>query len=192
VELDIEENLNSVTTKKLDVVDNFDIILNKLINLSITLASIAIFLMMVFVLISSVGRYITGTVIIPGLIEMTGFYLMPLAVFPAFAYSYMSGTFPMVDNLANKCPERVQFWIKGLYLLLEVILFALVTYFTLEYALIGTAKNMQMRAGANLWPLYPFFYTAPYGFALLTLKAATAFLKLLKNKEEIISTVQVE
>ncbi|MGI5911850.1 MAG: TRAP transporter small permease [Syntrophomonadaceae bacterium] len=175
-----------------DVIDNLDHKLNKLIDFGVLVSSIAILLIIAFVVIASIGRYITGTMVIPGLYEMTGFYLMPLAVFPALVFSYMNGTFPAVENLFDKFPEKYQRWVKILFLLIEIVLFVVLTYETFQYALTGTAKDMGMRAGANIWPLYPFLYLAPYGFALLTLKAVIVFLKLTLSKVDIIKSTQVE
>ncbi|MGI5911846.1 MAG: TRAP transporter small permease [Syntrophomonadaceae bacterium] len=177
---------------KASAIDKLDLGLNKLIYAGMYVSSVAILLMTVFVCLASIGRYLTGTMILPGLFEMTGYWLMPLCVFPALSYGYSSGVFPFMENIIVKCPEKFSNIIILICLLFEIVMFGLVTYFTFEYALIGTVKNMQMRAGTELWPLYPFFYLAPYGFGLLTLKAFVAFLKLAKDKVYIIKPVQVE
>ncbi|MGI5912151.1 MAG: TRAP transporter small permease [Syntrophomonadaceae bacterium] len=168
----------------LEIIDNG---LNKVIKVTLYIAEIAIFAIMIAVVLTAFGRYVLGYMIIPGLYEITGFYLMPLAIFFSFASSYMSGTFPYINNIILKCPRRIQHLAKLFCLFAETVLFTVVTYYTLQFALIGTAKKIAIRAGTELWPLYPFYYIAPIGFGLMMLKAFILFLKQIKNEEDVIS-----
>jgi TRAP-type C4-dicarboxylate transport system permease small subunit len=133
------------------------------------LSGVAIFAMMLWIVADVVSRNFVGGSI-PGNFEVAQNYFMPLAVFPALAYVYGSGVLPKMDLLMHRFPQGVQTAVVYLLLLLELVVFSLITYYTWEYALYGMGREEAFPAGGDLYPLWPLFFLVPVGLAMVVIE----------------------
>jgi len=92
---------------------------------------------------------------------------MPLSVFPALAYVYGSGVLPKMDLLMHRLPRAVQDTVIYLLLVLELVIFSVLTHYTWQYALFGMERGTAFPAGGDLYPLWPLFFFVPLGFAMV-------------------------
>jgi len=107
---------------------------------------------------------------ITGVLEVVQKYLMPLAIFPGLAFVYASGIMPRMDLLIVKFNKGFQNVVVYLLLILELLIFTAVVYYSLEYAIYGVKENLSFSAGAALYPVYPILFLIPFGFLLLIIE----------------------
>lgn len=132
-------------------------------------SGVAIFGMMLWILADVISRnFIGGS--ISGSFEVAQNYFMPLSVFPALAYVYGSGVLPKMDLLMHKFSTAVQHAVIHVLLVLEVVVFALLTYYTYEYATYGMERGTSFPAGGDLYTLWPLFFLVPVGFAMVLIE----------------------
>lgn len=139
-------------------------------------SGLAIFAMMGLIVADVVSRNFLGGSI-AGSFEIVENYFMPLAVFPALAYVYGSGVLPKMDLLMHKTGRTAQSAaIYGL-LALELVLFALMTYYTWGYAITGMERKTAFPAGGELYPLWPLLFLVPIGFAMVIVETVFVLLR---------------
>lgn len=156
----------------------------KLIGLLIS--GISLFLMMLFIVGDVLSRNFLSKSI-PGNYEVVGNYFMPLAVFPGLAFTYGTGIFPRITMVVSKFSRRLQKVIVILLLLFEGILFFLLAYYGLQYALEGLKEGFSFPAGGKLYPLYPFIFLVPIGFGLLIIEILFLLIKNIMQEEVSLS-----
>lgn len=156
-----------------------------------TISGMSVMLMMLVIFADVFSRnFLSGS--ITGVLEIVQNYFMPLAVFPGLAYVYASGILPKMDLLIAKLNQNVQYAVINLLLILEFILFALVVYYTFEYALFGMHENISFSAGGTLFPIYPLFFLAPLGFLLLMIEIVFIVVVNIVNKRPVFTIEQPE
>jgi TRAP-type C4-dicarboxylate transport system permease small subunit len=133
------------------------------------ISGMAIFAMMSLIVADVVSRNFLGGSI-AGSFEIVQNYFMPLAVFPALAYVYGSGVLPKMDFAMLKLTQAVQDVVVYLLLLVELVLFALLAYYTWEFAVSGMDRGTEFVAGGELYLLWPLFFVVPVSFALVLLE----------------------
>ena len=133
------------------------------------ISGLSIFGMMLFIVYDVAGRNFLGGSIRGGF-EIVQNYFMPLAIFPALGYVYASGITPKMDLLMPKMPARAQAAVVYVLLIFEVAIFALLIYFSWDYALTGMERGMTFPAAGSLYPLWPLFFLVPLGFALVVVE----------------------
>lgn len=133
------------------------------------LSGIAIFAMMLFIAVDVVSRNFLGGSI-PGGFEISQNYFMPLAVFPALGWVFASGALPRMDLVLPRLPTRLRTAAVHTLVVLELVLAAIVTYYAWWYAMAGLQRGSTFPAGGELYPLYPFYFLVPLGFALIAVE----------------------
>lgn len=137
----------------------------------------SIFAMMLFIVADVVSRnFLSGS--ISGSFEIVQNYFMPAAVFPALGYVYASGMLPKMELLVPKLREAAQQAVVYFLLVLELVIFAVLAYYTCGYALSGLERREAFPAGGTLYPVWPLFFLVPGGFLLVV--AETVFV-LVRN-----------
>ncbi|MBU8907920.1 TRAP transporter small permease [Desertibacillus haloalkaliphilus] len=141
-----------------------------------------IFFMMLFIVTDILSRNLFKSSLL-GAYEITQYYLMPLAVFPALAYAYGTGIMPRIGILVSKLKQTYQKWITVLLLGFELVLFLLLTYYGWQYALIGTSETLGFSSGGEILPIYPVLYFVPLGFFMLSIEVFFLLIKNLYSKK---------
>ncbi|MAM00167.1 MAG: hypothetical protein CL583_17145 [Alteromonadaceae bacterium] len=114
---------------------------------------------------------------IPGVYEVVMFYLMPLSVLPVVFYAFAQGVSPRIPMVFDRLPARFQ---KALYLFVvmaELLLMAIVAFYSFEYAVDGTTAGHAFPAAGDMYPKYPVYYLIPIGFAGVAVELAFIGLK---------------
>ena len=132
--------------------------------------------MMCLIVADVVSRNFLGGSI-GGSFEIVQNYFMPLAVFPALPYVYGSGVLPRMDLAMHRAPRRAQDAVVYLLLLVEVALFAVLAYYTWEFAATGRERGTEFVAGGDLYLLWPLFYLVPLSFALVLVETLFVLLR---------------
>lgn len=140
------------------------------------ISGLAIFAMMSLIVADVVSRNFLGGSI-AGSFEIVENYFMPLAVFPALAYVYGSGVLPKMDLAMHKTSRTVQDAVIYGLLVIELVLFALMTYYTWGYAVTGMERNTAFPAGGDLYTLWPLFFVVPLAFAMVIVETLFVLLK---------------
>lgn len=133
------------------------------------LSGLVIFGMMLFIVADVVSRNVLGGSI-PGSFEVAENYFMPLAIFPALGFVYASGVLPKMDLLMHRLPQRAQDVVVYLLLLIELVIFAMLVYYTWGYAMGGMERGEAFPAGGSLYTLWPLYFIVPIGFAMVLLE----------------------
>lgn len=107
---------------------------------------------------------------ISGTYEIVQYYLMPLAIFPALAFTYSSGVLPRLSEVVEKLPKRFNQVNCQLIVVIEIVIFTLLTIYGWKYAMSGVADKMAIPVSGNLIPLYPIYFLVPIGFALVLIE----------------------
>ena len=145
-------------------------------------SGITIFIMMSFIVIDVFMRTVFHSSIL-GSFEFVQYYLMPLAVFPALAYTWGSGILPRINIYISRTREQFQRTIAVILLFVELLLFVLLTYFGWEYAMKAFTESISFTAGGKMYPLYPVIFFVPVGFGFVILEIIFLLMKNLKQKE---------
>ena len=132
-------------------------------------SGLAIFAMMLFIVADVISRNFLGGSI-PGGFEISQNYFMPLAVFPALGWVYASGILPRMDLILPRFPALFRSTATHVLVVIELALASIVTYYAWWYALAGMDRGSTFPAGGALYPLYPFYFLVPLGFALVTIE----------------------
>lgn len=133
------------------------------------LSGLAIFGMMVLIVADVVSRnWLGGS--ISGSFEIVENYFMPVAVFPALAYVYGSGVLPRMDLLMHRAKRGLQDSVVYLLLVLEVVLFSVMAWYSWGYATTGMERESAFPAGGELYPLWPLYFLVPLGFVMVVVE----------------------
>lgn len=139
------------------------------------LSGLAIFGLMCLIVLDVARRNTIGGSL-PGSFEMAQNYFMPVAVFPALAHVYGSGTLPKMDLLLPKLPSRARDLTTHALLALEACLLVVILYFTWDFAMGGMERGVSYPAGGSLYVLWPLFFLVPIGFAMVLVEVIFAII----------------
>ncbi|WP_203555973.1 TRAP transporter small permease [Bacillus sp. B15-48] len=159
--------------KRFEQIENFN---NKLKLIGVLFGGISAVLMMLLIGADVFMRNILISPI-PGTYEIVQFYLMPLAIFPALAYTYSSGILPKIDDLIVKFSNSIQTIMKFIIFLIEIIIFSLLTIYGWKLAMSGVSDQMAVTVGSILMPIYPVYFVVPIGFGLIVLEVFISGIK---------------
>ncbi|MFV8828091.1 TRAP transporter small permease [Alkalihalobacterium sp. APHAB7] len=141
----------------------------------------AVFMMLIIVADVFMRNIFTSP--ISGTYEIVQYFLMPLAIFPALAYTYSSGVLPRLGELVEKAPngfKKVSTWI---IIIIEITIFTLLTIYGWKFAMAGVGDQMAIAVGGKLTPVYPVYFLIPIGFGLIVIEVLLSAIKpLIKNK----------
>lgn len=149
--------------------------------IGLIISGTALFSMMLFISLDVGLRNTVGSSI-PGSYEFTESYFMPFLVFPGLAYIYTTGILPRVLNLVSKFSNRFQYTTNIIFRIIDFIIFSLIFYFALKYAIEGTIQGNAFVAGGQLIPQYPALFIAPLGIFVLIVEIIIETIKDIKFK----------
>ncbi|MFC5585063.1 TRAP transporter small permease [Nitratireductor kimnyeongensis] len=148
------------------------------------ISALALAAMVIFTSADIALRNFTGSSI-PGSYEYVQRYLMPLLVFPALAHAYESNILPSTTLLTDRMSPTARQALFVLFRLIDIAIFALITWFGLQYALDATSREAAFLAGGNMVPLYPVLYIVPAGTGLLVLELIQSSAKQFREAAEV-------
>lgn len=154
---------------------------NKIKLVGVAISGLALVLMMFAIVADVLSRNITGASIL-GVYEMTQNYLMILTIFPALPYVYAQGIMPKMELLFDKFKGIGKTLLVLGIQLVEMIVYLLIFYYSLQYALTGLENDVGFMAGGNIYTLYPVLFLIPISFALMFVETVFVFVKNMKNK----------
>ncbi|MBM4761428.1 TRAP transporter small permease [Bacillus sp. B15-48] len=156
---------------------------NKLKLIGVLIGGIATFSMM-FLIVADVFMRNVFTAPIAGTFEIVQFFLMPIAIFPALAYTYSSGVQPKLGELIEKAPRRFRIVSSYIILVIELIIFTLLTIYGWQFAQAGISDQMAVAVGGKLIPVYPIYLLIPISFGLIVVEVfLSAIKKLLASSQ---------
>jgi TRAP-type C4-dicarboxylate transport system permease small subunit len=148
------------------------------------LSGVAVFGLMLFIVTDVFRRNVLGASI-PGSFEIAQNYFLPLAVFPAIGWVYASGILPKMDLLMPRTGERVQAVTVYALLVVELFVFAVLTYYTWGFATTGMERRQAFPAGGSLYPLWPLLFLVPFGFACVLVETLFVLLRNLLGRRPV-------
>ena len=141
--------------------------LNRIIlNIGKNVSSLAILAMMMLIVSDVFLRNVFGTPV-AGAYLIVESYLMPLAVFPALGYAYMVGILPRLNEFIEKRPNWFRKTNDIIIHIIDIIVFALLVYFSYSYAITGFHENISLSIATKLVPVWPVFFIVPFGYFLV-------------------------
>lgn len=155
------------------------------------LSGFAIFVMMCLIVADVVSRNFLGGSI-SGTFEIAQNYFMPLSVFPGLAYVYGSGVLPKMDLMMHRFPRRIQDGATYALLVLELLMFGLLVYYTWGYAMNGMERGVAFPAGGSLYTLWPLFFFVPLGFTMILIETLFVLARNVTQGPIALTMLQVE
>ncbi|HZW67415.1 MAG TPA: TRAP transporter small permease [Pseudogracilibacillus sp.] len=148
-------------------------------NFGMFFSGAAIFLMMLAIVFDVFMRNVFG-IPITGTYEVVQYILMPMAIFSALGFVYWVGVLPSLTELLEKAPAGFQKFNKILINLIDLVIFSLLTYYSIIFALSGVTSGNAVPVGGKLLIVWPVYFLVPLGFLTVVLEI---ILKMF-NKEE--------
>ena len=150
------------------------------------ISCVGVFIMMILITADVFARNVFG-IPVPGVYEITENFLMPLIVFPALGYTYWVGILPRLTELVTKAPQKFRVFHHYLLLVIDTVVFALLTYYGLQFAVAGLEISMAIPVAGILVPIWPIYFLVPLGFFLVLIEVLMRFVK----KEEMLSNNEI-
>lgn len=155
----------------------------KIFVLGMYLAGIAVLLMMILTVTDVILKNLFESSI-PGAYVYVENILMPLAIFLGMPYTFFSGIFPRLDMVVNKFKKPTRINIVISVLILELLAFIVIVYYSFMYGIFGVTTNITFLAGINSIPLYPMFFLVTLAFTLISIYLIKIIWKSYKEKKE--------
>lgn len=144
--------------------------------IGIYISGLAVMAMMLLIVADVFLRNVF-TLPISGTYEFVQFYLMPLAIFPALAYTYSSGILPRLGELVEKTSRSIQSTIWYVIIIIEIIIFTLLALYGWKFAMNGLSDKMAIPVGGMLLANYPIYFLVPIGFGLVMMESILSLIK---------------
>lgn len=151
--------------------------------LGMYLAGVAILLMMTITVLDVILKNLFASSI-PGSYLYMENILMPLAIFLGMPYAFFSGIFPRLDMVVNKFKKSTRINIVIFVLILELLAFLVIIYYSFMYGIFGATTNITFLAGINSIPLYPMFFLVTLAFTLIAAYLAKVIWTSYKENKE--------
>ncbi len=145
-------------------------------NIGVMIAGISLISMMLLIVIDVALRNLFN-IIISETYQVVQYYLMPIAVFPALAYTYSSGVLPRFGDLIDRLAPIHKKIASHTLLIIEIIIAILLIYFGFRFAITGMLDKMAVPIGSRLFPLYPLYFLFPLGFILVLLEVLISHIR---------------
>jgi TRAP-type C4-dicarboxylate transport system permease small subunit len=154
-------------------------------------ASVAIGLMMLHIVISVIARSGFGYSI-PGTITIVSSYYMVVVVCLPLAYVERKDAHISVDFLTNYFPKRLQVRLFGWTFLLSALVFGLVAYSSWQEAIAKFAIG-QVSVESNMAiPTWVGYFAVPVGYAMGTVYVLLRFVRFIAGKPLELSASDLE
>lgn len=114
--------------------------------------------------------------------EFSRSYFMPLAVFPGLAYAFSRGVMPRIDLLIMRVRTTYQWAVAILLIIIEIILFLLLTIYGAKYTYTAIIETVSFTAGGENYVLWPVIILAPISFLLVLIECIFLLIKNLRSK----------
>jgi TRAP-type transport system small permease protein len=159
-------------------------LLNKLDQLFVYIASLALFIMMVLIFTNVITRYFFDKPI-AGVIEFTGEYLMVFVVFLAMSFTQKEGGHVKVTILERILPEKGKFILDLLVKILSASIFLILTY--TSFLLFTRHLNQDIRSISSVaYPLAPAVFVISLGsFVMFIRLILSLFVSSEDTKEQV-------
>jgi TRAP-type C4-dicarboxylate transport system permease small subunit len=140
---------------------------------------------MLFICADVLKRNITGSSI-AGSYEIIQGYMMALTTFTAIPYAYSAGVMPRVDLIINKMKPKNKRLAVNSMLVLDIIIFAVLTVISSKYAAGSFARKMTFVAGTKYYPVYPLHLLPPLAFIMIVFENIFVLIRNIKlNKDDM-------
>jgi TRAP-type C4-dicarboxylate transport system permease small subunit len=153
---------------------------NKTQNIGKNISGLAILAMMFVIVLDVILRNVFKLTI-PGSYVIIESFLMPLAIFPALGYVYMAGVLPRLGEFIERRSIKFQKMNRFLLLIIDIIVFVLLTYFTFIFFLDGYNDGIAIPVATNFVPLWPIYFFIPLGYFLVLLEVLLQFVEEVKR-----------
>ncbi|MGI6747572.1 MAG: TRAP transporter small permease [Anaerovoracaceae bacterium] len=153
----------------------------KFSNIGLILGLLGVYLMMLVIVLDVVTRNFFN-LSITGIFEFVQYYLLPLSIFPVFGYAYSTGVMPRITMLIDKFSKKTQHIASVLVLIVNIILFTLMAWFSLLYAIQSTKDKAFVIIGMNNIPLWPLYYLVVLGFFLIIAESVFSLIQNIRTK----------
>lgn len=162
-------------------------VFEKLERLSLFLAQISIFIMMLLITVDATSRYVLNQSII-GTYEFTERYLMIAAVFLSMSYVMKIDGHIRLDLLIERLPKKVTNVVNSIHLLLGAAFVFAIGYQGMSMTYEVWIQNI-VGTGLIPWPIWLSYIWVPIGAFLFTLRLLLEFIEPIlahfgKQKEE--------
>lgn len=155
----------------------------KIFVIGMYLAGIAIILMMLITVLDVALKNLFN-ISIPGSYLYMENIFMPLAIFLGMPYAFFSGIFPRLDMMLVKLKRDLRIKISIAVLILEVLTFLVVIYYSFTFGIFGATTNITFLAGVNSIPLYPMFFLVTISFTAITIYLVKVIIRSYKENKE--------
>lgn len=109
--------------------------------------------------------------------EFSQYYFMPLAVLPALAYAFGRGVMPRIELVVSKLKDTHQRIVTIILLIIEIVLFTVLTIYGTKYAIAAFQNSISFSAGGENYLLGPVILFAPFSFLLITIECVFLLIK---------------
>lgn len=155
----------------------------KIFIIGMYIGGIAIILMMLLTVLDVTLKNTFNTAV-PGAYLYIENYLMPIAVFCGLPYAFYSGIFPRLDMVISKWKNSTRIKIVIAILIVELIAFMIIVYYSFLYGVFGAKTGITFLAGIDSIPLYPMFFLVSLSFGLLSVYLIRTIKWCIENKKE--------
>ena len=154
---------------------------NHLLNAAMIVAGIGVVLMMLHVTADVLTRPFMSRPL-PGTTLIVSDYYMVACAFLPLAYAQMTNAHISMDVLAHLAPQKAQYHMAGLALLIACVVFALLTYSaSLDAMTKYKINSFAIEFGTRI-PTWPSYFLLPIGCALMTLISAIRLLEYVAGR----------
>lgn len=144
------------------------------------ISGLAILSMMVVIVLDVFLRNIFKMPI-PGSYVIIESFLMPIAIFPALGYVYMMEVLPRLSEFVAKTPKWFQKYNRLLLIIMDIIIFSLLTYYTFKFFMNGYKDDMQIPVASHFIAIWPVYLFIPLGYLLVLLEVLVRFIEEIRG-----------
>lgn len=146
-----------------------NIFIGKLENLCVGIAGFALLLLMVLTTVDTIMRYFFSEPLV-GVVEFSEEVLMVAIIYMPMSYVFLQGGHIKVELLERFFPDRLKVVFGKMHQLIGLILFLLITYFSIPVAYEAIVTN-ELSAAALPFPMAPSYVMLTLGCAMLCLRS---------------------
>lgn len=143
-------------------------LLNRIEFISMSIAILAVALIMVIISMDAVLRYAFNAPL-RWAFELVSYYLMVIGVYFAVSTTFTSGDHISITLLRDVIPPRLRAWIDVVWVSIAAVIFGFMAYGTYHHT-ISARENVEFIPGIILWPAWLSHLPIPLGCALLVLR----------------------
>lgn len=146
-----------------------NIFIGKLENLCVGISGFALLLLMVLTTVDTIMRYFFSEPLI-GVVEFSEEVLMVAIIYMPMSYVFLQGGHIKVELLERFFPDQLKAVFGKMHQLIGLILFVLITYFSIPVAYEAIVTN-ELSAAALPFPMAPSYVMLTLGCAMLCLRS---------------------